>query len=75
MSAGRVCQVLDLAEGFPDLDLAMAARSAMSNSPLLLVVEKWLRADQIEARKTTRTNHLGETMTRWDVLSDRKSVV
>ncbi|KAH6568681.1 hypothetical protein BASA60_008546 [Batrachochytrium salamandrivorans] len=46
------------------------AEALVYNSPLLLVVEKWLREDSKKLAKTGKLNADGQVMTRWDVLSE-----
>ncbi|KAJ1332202.1 hypothetical protein BSLG_009018 [Batrachochytrium salamandrivorans] len=42
------------------------AEALVYNSPLLLVVEKWLREDSKKLAKTGKLNADGQVMTRWD---------
>ncbi|KAI9104825.1 P-loop containing nucleoside triphosphate hydrolase protein [Phlyctochytrium arcticum] len=77
---GHVDVVRDLTVpgGFPELDearkvrMADAAKSAdiLHNSPLLLVVEKWLMDDMAKMRKEGKRNQEGRALTKWEILSD-----
>jgi CCR4-NOT complex subunit CAF16 len=74
MVAGRVEQLRALKDGFPEIE--EAKRKARSddelthNSPLLIVVEQWLRKDLQETKLAARYNDKGALMTKWDVLSE-----
>ncbi|TPX55557.1 hypothetical protein PhCBS80983_g05227 [Powellomyces hirtus] len=76
---GQVDVVRDLNSpgGFPELDEQKRLRNEarddpalIDNSPLLLVVEKWLTADQQKLRKEGRKTQEGRVMTKWEVLSE-----
>jgi CCR4-NOT complex subunit CAF16 len=75
MVDGRLDIMRNVSESFPELDEIVKERgsvitnSMIHNSPLLLVVEKWLRDDyKILAAKKKRKD--GVVMTRWEVLSE-----
>ena len=83
--AGEIDLVRDLSQGFPELDEAIhdrqvsaaatgnaesVAESLVYNSPLLLVVERWLREDNKKLMKAGVTNAEGKLMTKWDILSE-----
>ncbi|KAJ3415454.1 CCR4-NOT regulatory complex component [Chytridiales sp. JEL 0842] len=67
-------------DGFPELDEARAARfnggvlvddGSVDNSPLLNVVEKWLREDYKNRKRVTQMKDgKGKLMTRWEMLSE-----
>ena len=67
MYHGLISPLIDV-NHFPELDEAIQT-NRLHNSPLLLVVEKWLRQDA-QAKKTLRKNEQGQVMTRWDILSE-----
>ncbi|KND01303.1 uncharacterized protein SPPG_03112 [Spizellomyces punctatus DAOM BR117] len=78
---GVVDVVRDLTSpsGFPELTEAKRTRmeqagavgaSVLDNSPLLMVVEKWLRDDSSRIRKEGRRNQEGKVMTKWEILSE-----
>ncbi|KAI8910715.1 P-loop containing nucleoside triphosphate hydrolase protein [Powellomyces hirtus] len=63
--------------GFPELEEQKRLRNEarddpalIDNSPLLLVVEKWLTSDQQKLRKEGRKTQEGRVMTKWEVLSE-----
>lgn len=74
---GHIDIVRDLSASFPELDAVLATRSAaknssslLHNSPLLLVVEQWLRQDYKVLNERRRNKETGVMMSRWDVLSE-----
>jgi CCR4-NOT complex subunit CAF16 len=76
MVDGRLDILRDLSDSFPELDAVIKERGALvpesmiHNSPLLIVVEKWLREDYklLNAKKKRGTQ--GQVLTRWEVLSE-----
>jgi CCR4-NOT complex subunit CAF16 len=76
MVDGRLDILRDLSDSFPELDAVIKERGALvpesmiHNSPLLVVVEKWLREDYkiLNAKKKRGTK--GQVLTRWEVLSE-----
>jgi len=78
VAAGSIKKLVDLSEPFPELDEILGARKSASvkdnlyaDSPLLLIVEKWLREDHkaaVEKRKQEAVH--GVLPTRWEVLSE-----
>ncbi|KAJ3347508.1 CCR4-NOT regulatory complex component [Kappamyces sp. JEL0680] len=76
VSLGEVKKVVDLQQPFPELEEIVRKRSAaagssmLHNSPLLLVVEKWLREDYKIANEARRNKDTGAIQTRWEVLSE-----
>ncbi len=66
----------DLSLPFPEIEEIMAtksqdsSRSLLHNSPLLLVVEKWLRDDYKIANEIRKKKADGTIPTRWEVLSE-----
>ncbi|KAI8900256.1 P-loop containing nucleoside triphosphate hydrolase protein [Globomyces pollinis-pini] len=79
IAQGHIDIVRDLATSFPELDEAVKEReqesksahySLMYNSPLLLVVEKWLREDYKQLRKLQQVDETGKPMTKWEILSE-----
>ncbi|KAJ3325670.1 CCR4-NOT regulatory complex component [Boothiomyces sp. JEL0866] len=72
IAEGHIDIVRDLND-FPEMTEAMATKqsfSALHNSPLLLVVEKWLRKDYKSIAEKKRKNQDGKPMTRWEILSE-----
>ncbi|KAJ3312079.1 CCR4-NOT regulatory complex component [Blyttiomyces sp. JEL0837] len=77
IAEGRVDKVrcVEGPGGFPELDeareIAKSDSGRTDNSPLLIVVEKWLRED-LESRKRNglRRNNEGRLMTRYEMLSE-----
>lgn len=73
---GCIKAVHDLSKPFPELEEAKKGRegsnfsSIIHNSPLLLVVEKWLREDYKTIVAKRKKDKEGVTMTRWEVLSE-----
>ncbi len=78
MSLGKICAVRDLAEPFPELDAEISKRKCATapnfDSPLLTVVESWLRADYDRSKAQARLNDKGVAMTKWDILSENMKV-
>ncbi|KAI8589677.1 P-loop containing nucleoside triphosphate hydrolase protein [Geranomyces variabilis] len=80
IAEGTVAVVRDLITpgGFPELDEQKAIRNAqgvtnsavLDNSPLLLVVEKWLSDDLRKLRKEGRRTLEGAVQTKWEILSE-----
>lgn len=66
-----------MADPFPELEemvrVKQESQSWVHNSPLLMVVEQWLRKDA-EEDKSQRLDPEGRVMTRWDVLSENMKV-
>jgi CCR4-NOT complex subunit CAF16 len=71
---GKIDKIHDLRMPFPDMDRALQRREIdsdlMYNSPLLLVIEGWLREDYKKIKLLKKKNEKGEIMTRWEVLSE-----
>ncbi|KAI9354344.1 P-loop containing nucleoside triphosphate hydrolase protein [Zopfochytrium polystomum] len=64
---------VESADGFPELAAARERARAMGgdNSPLLMVVEEWLRRDfEQRKRSALRRDAAGRQMTRWEMLSE-----
>ncbi|KAJ3035134.1 CCR4-NOT regulatory complex component [Rhizophlyctis rosea] len=84
MVEGTLELVRDMREGFPELEEIKRERmgegsgredgvlgGVMFNSPLLLLVEKWLAEDHRRRKEKEQSRHDdGRAKTRWDVLSD-----
>ena len=72
ISEGTVVNVRDLSEGFPEFDEMVKSRTTdlIHNSPLLLIVEKWLREDYKKINAKRIDNVTGKLVTRWEVLSE-----
>lgn len=82
IAEGTIDVVRDLASpaGFPELEEMKGSRMVnaggiLDNSPLLLVVEKWLRDDLKKVRKEGKRNQEGKVMTKWEVLSENMKEV
>ncbi|RKO87339.1 hypothetical protein BDK51DRAFT_25522, partial [Blyttiomyces helicus] len=82
MADGVVDAVHDVVTpgGFPELEEERALRAAnggaeLDNSPLLRVVEKWLREDYRKARRERREWPDGKPMSKWEVLSENMKEV
>ncbi|KAJ3185321.1 CCR4-NOT regulatory complex component [Gaertneriomyces sp. JEL0708] len=64
--------------GFPELEIMKNRRgdvhssdnAVLDNSPLLMVVESWLREDHRRLKKEGRRNHEGKVLTKWEILSE-----
>ncbi|KAJ3308258.1 CCR4-NOT regulatory complex component [Boothiomyces sp. JEL0838] len=72
IAEGHIDIVRDLND-FPEMTEAMTSKqsfSAIHNSPLLIVVEKWLRKDYKSIAEKKRKNEEGKPMTRWEILSE-----
>ena len=74
ISDGEIDFVRDITKGFPELDKVLSTRAdkdtaLLYNSPLLLVVEQWLRDDnkKIKAKKAPADV---KVQTKWEVLSE-----
>ncbi|KAI8826247.1 P-loop containing nucleoside triphosphate hydrolase protein [Fimicolochytrium jonesii] len=76
---GAVDVIRDLttAGGFPEYDEQKELRAngtgdagLLDNSPLLLVVEKWLKKDQERWKKEGKKCPEGKVMTKWEILSE-----
>ncbi|KAJ3148491.1 CCR4-NOT regulatory complex component [Geranomyces michiganensis] len=79
IAEGTVAVIRDMLTpgGFPELDEQKALRNAqgadsalLDNSPLLLVVEKWLADDLRKLRKEGRRTLEGPVRTKWEILSE-----
>ena len=71
MVDGTVDFVYDLQEGFPELQELQSKQAAgtfFKDSPLLMIVEEWLRRDYkaIKAKPSPNSN----LKTRWEILSE-----
>jgi CCR4-NOT complex subunit CAF16 len=66
ISDGQILRLQDFSEPFPELEHALGNRDSF-NSPLLAVVEQWLRGCTNERDK--QFDQEGKEVTRWDVLS------
>jgi CCR4-NOT complex subunit CAF16 len=77
MVDGKLDILRDLSKSFPELDEVIQERGNVAiqqamihNSPMLLVVEKWLREDYKILAAKKKKNAQGISMSRWDVLSE-----
>lgn len=71
LSAGRITEVLAFDQFQAQVLKEVKERSGYWDSPLLTVVEGWLRSDQKEMREKKR-NRPAKSETHWDRLSDIK---
>jgi CCR4-NOT complex subunit CAF16 len=76
ISSGSVKKLVNLSEPFPELDTLLATTLPSSSnplhftSPLLKVVEAWLRQDDKESKELELSGSDKPLPTRWDILSD-----
>lgn len=77
IAAGSIEKLVDLSKPFPELDQIISQQKESNSpliyakSPLLVVVEKWLREDHVKTLEKRRLEaENGVLPTRWDVLSE-----
>ncbi|KAL2913370.1 CCR4-NOT regulatory complex component [Polyrhizophydium stewartii] len=61
---------LQSADGADPSAPGAAANALVYNSPLLLVVDRWLREDNKRLAREGRRDREGKVMTKWDILSE-----
>jgi CCR4-NOT complex subunit CAF16 len=75
MVRGKLDVLRSLDESFPELDAAIEERLSsdekfIHNSPLLIVIERWLRADSDARKAENLASNEGKVYTKWDLLSE-----
>lgn len=73
LSHGTVIRQCDLTKSFPELEEVIdenKSKHSFNNSPLLTLVEKWLREELEKDKAAKMVRYNGKKPTKWDLLSD-----
>ncbi|KAI8916000.1 P-loop containing nucleoside triphosphate hydrolase protein [Gorgonomyces haynaldii] len=70
MVDGELDILRDLSQSFPEMEEVLRENVQGHNSPLLQVVEKWLRKDYVRLKQQQRRDKEGKAMTKWEILSE-----